>query len=309
MIPSQLSDQTVLLLSDDNIGMGTAILDLDILVCIEKTVRNCTEIKFESKHQKGITEILYSDEVNNIAFCKLPENMKGISFCKEDNSFFDLNEINSAFKIQGEPIIHNEVLHGLIAYPVIQSDTIRIIFKDTIINAYHEWKKSEISPAIKCPSCNSINKNYNSILYCNKCQNQITYQEPEPEISLIYTRIENIIAAAGFPPEYSRRGSGIWCLRKDNLSLELTYHQRTGCLLAQIKIGVINSFNKNEVLNYLLKQNFHNKEMVLSVKNEIVYLLLTLFDDYLDDLATKNSLIKMLKFGRNYQEVLNTLCK
>ena len=289
--------------------MGTVIRDLDVLVCIEKTVRNSSEIKFESKNHKGLIKVLFTDEMNNIAFCQIPDNLKGLSFFNENNIALDMSEVNANNKIQGEPVIIKGFLHGLISYPIIQSDIIRIISKDTIINAYNEWKESGITPAIKCPSCNTINENSHSILYCKNCQYQIRYEESESNISPIYTRIEKIIEATGFNPAYSRRGSGIWCLMNEQLSLELNYHQRTGSFLAQIKIGALNSLNKNEVLNYLMKQNFHNKELALSIKNETVYLLLTLFDDYLDDHATKNSLLKMLKFGRNYQEVFFSLDK
>lgn len=307
MSPLNLPDNLVLLITDDNVGFGTAVSNLDVLVCIEKTARNINHIRYEYQNQSGIVDVLYTDEENNIAFCTKPEFLHGVILKNSCQDHFNKDTFYSQFKLQGEPVITDGNLCGLISYPIIQSENTNFIPADIIFNVYQEWKQSGISKGIKCPECSTINGNQGSSFQCFNCNFQLRYDNSSTYPAPILVRIEKIISSTGFNPEYARRGSGIWCLKNESISLELNYHQRTGSFLAQIKIGYITPDNKDKILSYLMKQNFLNKEMALSIKDDTVYLLLTLFDDYLDDHATKNALIKMLKFGKNYKEVIDSL--
>ncbi len=84
----------------------------------------------------------------------------------------------------------------------------------------------------------------------------------------------------------------------------MNYSLRNGAILAEVNLGEIGSNNPEEKLSYLMSQNYHNKDLVLSLKNSKIYLSLTLYDHYLDDKSAQKALLKMMSLSKNYYEVL-----
>ncbi|HMP32563.1 MAG TPA: type III secretion system chaperone, partial [Saprospiraceae bacterium] len=282
-----LIEHTVFLITQDNTGIGTLIKDTDLLVCCEKTVRNCSKIRYEDeKGMKGYAEVIYLDEVSNFALCKHPLGVEGYELCTTSSDNYGEN---ASYKIQGEPIIINNKLLGIKSYPIIQYHNTTFTHASSIEDAIRFYEASGKAALVKCSQCNEHNDLRQDVQYCATCGNPLNIRYKLNDRPSIYLRIEEIIKKIGLNPTLSRRGDGIWHLRGEDVVIELSYHQRFGAIIAEINLGTPQETHKDNILLYLLNQNYHNKELTLSLKQDCIFLCLTLYDNYLDDYSSQKA--------------------
>ncbi len=297
-----LPNECVYVLTRDNAGIGTFLRDTDLLVCCEKSIRNHTSVRIKNGQFDDTVEVVYVSESANLAFCRHNFDVKGYAL-EEVEINQGLNSI-SKNKIQGKPIIINESLLGLKSYPIIQMEAESIITATDISTACNEYLSEGKKPILKCERCGFINTLDIKLQCCQQCAAEITFKTNRDNRPAIFLRIEAIIKNVGYDPAFARRGSGIWYLNNGNITIELSYYLRNGSILAEVNLGKLSKDTREAELVYLLNQNYHNKDLVLSLKNGNIYLSLTLYDHYLDDKSAEKALIKMLKLSNNYYDII-----
>jgi hypothetical protein len=179
-----------------------------------------------------------------------------------------------------------------------------IITATDINKAWNEYTSEGKKPILKCERCGFFNILDIKVQWCQQCAAEITFKTKQDNRPAIFLRIEAIIKNVGYDPAFARRGSGIWYLNNGNITIELSYYLRNGSILAEVNLGQLSKDTHEVALVYLLNQNYHNKDLVLSLKNGNIYLSLTLYDHYLDDKSAEKALIKMINLSKNYNEVL-----
>lgn len=297
-----LPKECVFVLTQDNAGIGTFLRDTDLLVCCEKSIRNHTSVRIKNGQYDETVEVVYVSESSNLAFCSHNFDVKGYVL-EEAEIHKSLNSI-SKNKIQGKPIIQNESLIGLKSYPIMQIDAESIITAADIKAAWHEFSSEGKMPIVKCERCGYFNKLDIKVHSCQQCAAEITFKTNRDNRPAIFLRIEAIIKNVGYDPAFARRGSGIWYLNNGDITIELSYYLRNGSILAEVNLGQLSKDTHQADLVYLLNQNYHNKDLVLSLKNGQIYLSLTLYDHYLDDKSAEKALIKMIKLSNNYYDII-----
>jgi hypothetical protein len=297
-----LSDFCVYIITSDNVGIGTMIRGTNLMVCCAKTVRNCIKVKYEGKGIQGYAEVVFLNESSNIAFCKHTSLEGGYEIVPSSEP---MQIIGNGRKIQGEAIIINGKIVGIRSYPIIQSDSEVVITSSTIFECLQRFLNSGKLSVIKCHNCDYLNDLNDQVKNCFQCGSELNALYKVDDRLPIYNRIEGMIKSIGINAVFTRRGEGIWHLIIENVIVELSYHQRFGAILAETNLGFLSQKSKNEVLIYLLNQNYHNKELTLSIRNEYIYLCLTLYDHYLDDFSAQKALSKMLILSKQYKSVLS----
>jgi serine protease Do len=173
-----------------------------------------------------------------------------------------------------------------------------------IISLYEEHYPNK---AIKCSSCEFINhifKKQNN--YCINCGNQYTaYDEIEDYSAVgISKKIEDILKQLDYNPELCRRGQYQWEINKGSATISITYHEKSGYLIAESILCYLNTTNLIEVYTYLLKQNYYNKEMSFSLKENNIILSTVIYDQYLKVDTGKKIFQRLLNNSDKYDSIL-----
>jgi serine protease Do len=175
---------------------------------------------------------------------------------------------------------------------------------NTIIQAYRPHLPKR---AIKCSSCHEMIKE-EAILssHCPSCGFEIKKISSiaEYETFGINKKIESIIADLGYDVAISRRGSSNWELCHGSVKVDILYQEKSGFMVADANLCYLSKENIAEMYTYLLKQNYYNKGISFSIKEQNIVLSSIIYDQHMHYESCKKLLHKLITSADRYDNIL-----
>lgn len=95
--------------------------------------------------------------------------------------------------------------------------------------------------------------------------------------------IERLIVRLGHAVALSRCGPNAWEIRQGSAKIIITYHEKSGLISADAILCQLPEKQIKPLYEYLLRENFTNSAMTLSIHEQDILLSLLIFDRYLDE--------------------------
>ena len=95
--------------------------------------------------------------------------------------------------------------------------------------------------------------------------------------------IERLITRIGHEVALSRCGPNAWEIRQGSARIIITYHEKTGLISADAVLCQLPEKQIKPLYEYLLRENYTNSAMTLSVHGQDILLSLLIYDRYLDE--------------------------
>jgi serine protease Do len=116
--------------------------------------------------------------------------------------------------------------------------------------------------------------------------------------------IERLISTIGHDVALSRCGPNAWEIRQGSAKIIITYHEKTGLISADALLCQLPETQIKPLYEYLLRENYTNSAMTLSVHEQDILLSLLIFDRYLDEETGIEMLEDLFKKADYYDNVL-----
>jgi serine protease Do len=160
--------------------------------------------------------------------------------------------------------------------------------------------------AVRCGGCSNLvfENNIEVGDYCPNCGSKVelpTKAAPYRAEGVSLT-IENMLIKLGHDVRVSRRGPNSWEIRQGSAKINIAYYQQKGLILTDAYLCTLPKENIKVLYEYLLRENFRNEGMTLSVRGQDIILSLLIHDRYLrEDIGIKllSSLFEKADFYDN----------
>ncbi|MBP7184603.1 MAG: trypsin-like peptidase domain-containing protein [Saprospiraceae bacterium] len=173
--------------------------------------------------------------------------------------------------------------------------------------AIDEYSKHFGKKATRCTSCaNIVFEHTLEGKYCPHCgvklilPNQVEEYEPIGTTKII----EEMLIQLGISVELSRRGPNMWQIRNGSAKINIYYHENIGIVKGDAYLCKLPKSNIKEIYEYLLRQNYSNRGLTLSVKGQDLVLSLIIFDRYLNKETSKVLFRNLIEKADYYDDQL-----
>lgn len=161
--------------------------------------------------------------------------------------------------------------------------------------------------ASRCPAClNVVTEKTVEKNFCTHCGNRVelpaTVDEYAP--SGVPKTIESIITQIGHDVALSRCGPNAWEIRQGSAKVLMTYHDKSGLISADTILCELPKDNIKPLYEYLLRENYTNEALTLSVNEQDIVLSLLIFDRYLNENTCLVMFRNMLEKADYYDNIL-----
>ena len=208
----------------------------------------------------------------------------------------------------GGPLINAEgEVVGVNTFIVREGNTIGFSLPAHYLNtALEAFKKGNGEVSVRCSSCLSLV--FESTIekggYCPNCGTKVKLasQEDDYQAEGIGLTIENLLKKLGQNVRLSRRGPNSWEVHQGSAKINMAYYSQNGLILCDAMLCTLPPQNIKAVYEYLLRENYRNEGVTLSVKGQDIILSLLIYDKYLkEEIAEKllNSLFEKADFYDN----------
>lgn len=172
------------------------------------------------------------------------------------------------------------------------------------LSAFNEGK-GEVS--VRCPSC--LNLVFESTIdkgYCPHCGTKVKLPSEEDDYVAegVGLTIEKILKKLEHDVRLSRRGPNSWEIRQGSAKINITYYSQNGLITCDAHLCTLPQQNIKAVYEYLLRENYRNEGVTLSVKGQDIILSLLIYDRYLKDEIAEKLLKNLFEKADYYDNVL-----
>ncbi len=116
--------------------------------------------------------------------------------------------------------------------------------------------------------------------------------------------VENMIARADHNVSLSRCGPNAWEIRQGSAKIGLSYHEKSGIVNADAVLCQLPKENIKPLYEYLLRENYTNQALSLSVSEQDIVLSLLIFDRYLNEETGLQQLQSLFEKADHYDDIL-----
>ncbi|MEZ4968026.1 MAG: trypsin-like peptidase domain-containing protein [Saprospiraceae bacterium] len=226
------------------------------------------------------------------------EVMNGIPYLHIDAA---LNPGNS-----GGPLVDNDgEIVGINTFVIRDGDNTGFSLPVNFLQESLEgFLQLDSDDACRCTACMNIvtEKTVENNL-CTYCGNRVelpsTVEAYEP--AGVPKTIEVLIAQIGHDVSLSRCGPNAWEIRQGSAKIIITYHDKTGLISADAVLCQLPKENIKPLYEYLLRQNYSNEALTLSVHDQDIILSLLIYDRYLNE-ETGQALLRTLFEKADYYD-------
>ncbi len=208
----------------------------------------------------------------------------------------------------GGPLInHDGDIIGVNTFIIQNGNTIGFSlparYLQEAVTAFQDGK-GEVS--VRCASC--LNLVFESTIehgYCPHCGTKVKLPSQEDDYIAegVGLTIENLLKKIGHDIRLSRRGPNSWEIRQGTAKINIAYYDQNGLILCDAHLCTLPMQNIKNVYEYLLRENYRNEGVTLSVKGQDIILSLLIYDRYLkEETAEKlmDNLFKKADFYDNH---------
>ncbi|MEO6037677.1 MAG: trypsin-like peptidase domain-containing protein [Saprospiraceae bacterium] len=158
------------------------------------------------------------------------------------------------------------------------------------------YKKAGSDNAARCIAClNIVTEKTLDKGFCTFCGSKVELPgglEEYAPVGMART-IERLVAQLGHDIPLSRSGPNAWEIRQGSAKISITFHDKSGLLSADAVLCQLPQANIKPLYEFLLRENYTNEALTLSLHGQDIVLSLLIYDRYLND-ETGMSLLRLL---------------
>lgn len=159
----------------------------------------------------------------------------------------------------------------------------------------------------RCSSCETLHYERSlSSIYCPTCGSRLDLiskiQDYQPH-GISY-RVEELLHKLGYDVRLSRRGPSNWYLSRGSANISITYHEKTGFLLADAILAHLPKKDIDDLYYFLLKENYKNQGITFSIKGQNIILSLLIYDQYLHQDTSSEMFDRLFDAADLYDDIL-----
>ena len=141
---------------------------------------------------------------------------------------------------------------------------------------------------------------------CMHCGDRVELPTDAPEYvpSGVPKSVEALIESIGYDVALSRSGPNAWEIKQGSATILICYHDKSGLISADTVLCELPKQNIKPLYEYLLRENFSNEGMTLSLNGQDIVLSLLIFDRYLNEDTGKEMLAKLFEKADFYDNLL-----
>jgi serine protease Do len=261
----------------------------------EKTLRE-RDVVTAIGHPFGLKFSLKSGIISNTA-----EVMNGIPYLHIDAA---LNPGNS-----GGPLVDNDgEVVGVNTFVMRDGDNTGFSLPVRFLKeSLDGFEKLSATQAARCTGClNIVEETQVENKLCSHCGNRIVLPNAVEEYipSGVPKSVENLIQSIGHDVALSRSGHNAWEVKQGSATILVSYHDKSGLISADTVLCELPKENIKPLYEYLLRENFSNEGMTLSLNDQDIVLSLLIFDRYLNEDTGKAMLQELFEKADYYDNVL-----
>jgi serine protease Do len=170
-----------------------------------------------------------------------------------------------------------------------------------------EYANFAPNKAIRCTSCEQflLEKNRKDD-YCSNCGTPVKYLNDIDDYEPLgmNKKIEDVITSLGFDVEICRRGSANWEITSGSAKVNIAYHEKSGFLVADATLCYLPKTNMEPIYTYLMKQNYFNKGISFSLKDNNIVMSSLIYDQHMHFETCKKILDKLIRSADKYDNIL-----
>ena len=174
-------------------------------------------------------------------------------------------------------------------------------------DAIEAYKKGNGEVGMRCESClNLVFESTVELGYCPHCGTKVKLpSEHESYVAEgVGLTIENMLKKIGHDVRLSRRGPNSWEIRQGSAKINISYYNQTGLIMCDALLCTMPSQNIKALYEYLLRENYRNEGVTLSVRGQDIVLSLLIYDRYLKEETAEKLLSSLFEKADSYDNIL-----
>jgi serine protease Do len=142
--------------------------------------------------------------------------------------------------------------------------------------------------------------------FCSYCGSRVELPASVEEYTPtgVPRTIENLISQIGHDVLISRSGPNAWEITQGSAKILITYHDKSGLMSADAVLCQLPKENIKPLYEYLLRQNYENEALTLSVHEQDIILSLLIYDRYLNEETGMTMLRSLFEKADYYDNIL-----
>lgn len=161
--------------------------------------------------------------------------------------------------------------------------------------------------AVRCESClNIVFAHTIDNGYCPHCGSKVKLATDADEYLSegVGLTIENMLKKLNYDVRLSRRGPNNWEIHQGSAKINISYYAQTGLIICDAALCILPQQNIKAVYEYLLRENYRNEGVTLSVRGQDIMLSLLIYDRYLKETVAEKLLGNLFEKADHYDNIL-----
>ena len=209
----------------------------------------------------------------------------------------------------GGPLVDNDGdVVGVNTFIIRDGDNIGFSLPARFVQqTLEDFARTGSDNACRCTGCsNIVSEKTVEKKFCSHCGGKVELPASVEEYTAtgVSKTIESIIASTGYQIALSRCGPNAWEINHGSAKINITYHERTGLMTADAILCQLPKDNIKPLYEYLLRENYHNEALTLSLHEQDILLSLLIFDRYLNHETGMNMLQTLFEKADHYDNIL-----
>lgn len=174
-------------------------------------------------------------------------------------------------------------------------------------DSLEDYLQADADNTCRCSAClNVVSEKTVENSFCSFCGNRVQLPGSVDEYlpTGLPRTIEALITSTGHDVSLSRGGPNCWEIRQGSAKINITYHEKSGLMTADAVLCQLPKENIKPLYEYLLRENYTNEALTLSVHEHDILLSLLIYDRYLNEETGMQALRRLFEKADYYDNVL-----